>query len=93
MKERKNLVEHFISASDLSDEAVPGLPLIEIFGNKRVLIEHHCGVTEYGCQQISVKVKNGMILVLGNGLQFALMTKEQLVISGQIDCVRLMGRG
>ena len=93
MKERKNLVQQLAAAADLHDEAVPGLPLIEIVGDKRVLIEQHCGVTEYGCQQITVKVKNGTALVLGNGLQLALMTKEKLVICGQIEGIRLTRRG
>ena len=93
MKGRKNLLEQLSSASNLQDEILPGYPLIEILGDKRVLIEHHCGVTEYGCQQICVNVKNGMVLVLGDHLQLALMTKEQLVITGRIGGIQLLGRG
>ena len=93
MKDGKKFVERFISAADLRDEAIPGMPLIEIFGDRRGLIEQHCGVTEDECKQIGVRVKNGRILVLGERLQLALMTKEQLVISGCIEAVRLLRRG
>ena len=92
MKKRKNLVEHLALATQLHDEAVPGLPLIEIVGDKRVLIEEHCGVTEYGLRQITVNVKFGRVLILGNDLQLALMTKEKLVICGQIEAVQLIRR-
>lgn len=92
MKEHRNFLEHLSAAADLQDEAIPGLPLIEIVGDRRVLIEHHCGVTEYGCQQISVKVRQGLICVYGDKLELALMTREQLIISGYIESVRLVRR-
>ena len=90
MKERRNFLDQLSSVSDLQDEAIPGLPLIEILGDRRVLIEHHCGITEYGCNQICVKVRQGMISVVGTKLELALMTKEQLIISGCIEGVRLV---
>lgn len=93
MKERRHLLEHISTAADLQGEAVPGLPLIEILGSSRVLIEQHCGVTEYGCQEIHIKVKGGEITVCGRELELALMTKEQLIICGCIDAVSLKRRG
>jgi len=93
MKERRKFLDHLSAAADLQAEAIPGLPLIEIVGDRRVLIEHHCGVTEYGCQQISIKVRQGHICVYGDKLELALMTREQLIISGHIEGVRLVRRG
>lgn len=78
---------------DLPEEPIPGKPLIEIVGHERVLIEHHCGVTEYGRSLISVKVRYGRVSVQGRGLELTRMTREMLVISGCIDCVRLERRG
>ena len=93
MKERRNLLDRFSSAADMQDEAIPGLPLIEIVGDRRVLIEHHCGVTEYGFGEIRIKVKHGSIAVYGNKLELARMTKEQLIICGCIEGVKLFRRG
>lgn len=93
MKERRRILDHLSEAADLQDEAIPGLPLIEIMGDRRVLIEHHCGVTEYGCEQISVKVKQGSVCIYGSKLELALMTKEQLIICGFIEGVKLIRRG
>lgn len=77
---------------DLPGEAFPGQVLVEIAGENRVLIEHHCGVREYSPERISVKVKYGLLQICGSCLELRCMTKEQLVISGRIDCVMLKRR-
>lgn len=82
-----------ISAStDLQDECIPGLPLIEIAGNVRVLIENHCGVTEYGKQRIVAQTKVNLVAVEGEGLELTKMSSEQLIISGKIFSVEFLGR-
>lgn len=75
--------------AEMLDEPSPTLPLVEIAGYTRVLIENHRGVTEYGCSCIRVKVKFGSICVEGSGLVLSQMTKGQLVISGNVEGVRL----
>ncbi len=85
-------MERLAMAADLTDEPIPGQPLVELAGNCRVLIEHHRGVTEYGRNQISIRVKYGCVTVLGQNLELTKMTKEQLVITGCIECVRLERR-
>ena len=67
---------------DLPGESLPGQVVVEITGENRVLIEHHCGVREYSRERIGVKVKYGMLQVCGNCLELRCMTREQLVISG-----------
>lgn len=78
---------------DISQEAVPGLPLVEICGERRVLIENHRGVLSYGSEQIRACVSYGELVVCGCGLELARMTREQLVICGRIDSVCLVRRG
>lgn len=86
---RKQIAQRLIFAADLPDAPLPGLPLVEISGQDRVLIENHLGVTQYGRESISVRVKFGQIRVSGCNLELARMTKEQLVITGRIDGVSL----
>lgn len=88
----RHLLERITDAADLPDEPAPGLPLVEIAGDRRVLVEHHCGVTEYGRQRISIKVKYGCVTVTGQRLELTRMTREQLIITGCIDCVTLERR-
>lgn len=90
MAKRRSILERLTAAADLQDETVTRLPLVEIAGDKRVLIENHQGVVEYGPEQISVRVKFGSICVCGKRLELARMLKGQLIISGRIDGVRLL---
>lgn len=83
-------MERLTKAADLQEEPIPGLPLIELAGDRRVLIENHCGVTEYGPQRIRVKVKFGQVSICGQCLELAKMTKGQLIISGKIQGVELL---
>lgn len=83
-------MERLTKAADLQEEPIPGLPLIELAGDRRVLIENHCGVTEYGRNRIRVKVKFGQVSVSGQCLELAKMTKGQLIVTGKIEGVELM---
>lgn len=74
-------------------EAIPaGHPLLELYGDRRVLIEHHRGVIEYGRERIQVCARYGQICICGSCLELAKMTSEQLVITGRIDSVHLVRR-
>lgn len=90
MGTKRSFMEQITNAADLQDEPIPGLPLIEIAGERRVLIENHRGVIEYGSQTIRVKVKYGQVCICGSGLELACMTRGQLVISGRVDAVQLI---
>lgn len=78
--------------TNLQEESLPGVPVVEIAGDRRVLIECHCGVTEYGPGGIGVRVKFGTIMVRGSSLCLSHMSRERLVVSGQIDSVELIRR-
>lgn len=88
----RNWADRIGVAADLQDECIPGLPLIEIAGNVRVLMEHHCGVTEYGKRRIVVQTKDNLVAVEGDNLELTKMTSDQLIISGTIYSVALLGR-
>lgn len=90
MARKISFVERLTLAADLPDEPLPGLPLIEVAGDRRVLIEHHCGVMEYSTQEIRVKVKYGHICVEGACLTLSHMTKGQLIILGRIHSIHLI---
>lgn len=93
MVQKKHWVQRITEAADLHGEALPGVPLVEVAGENRVLIECHCGVTEYSTERICVKVKYGHVCVCGSGLELTIMTKERVVISGCIHAVQLNRRG
>lgn len=67
-------------------------PLVELTGHNRVLIENHLGVLAYSLQEIQVKVSYGTLCVAGCDLQILQLSREQLVISGKIDTIKLFRR-
>ena len=92
MKRHERILERIASAADLESEAPPMLPLVELAGQQRVLIENHSGVVQYGMQEICVKVSFGQINIQGTCLKLAKMTKEQLIITGSISSINLCSR-
>lgn len=89
MKYREKILDRFILNADLPGEVIPGLPLVEIAGENRVLVENHNGVSSYGCNEIQIKVSFGHLHICGTNLRLAHMTKNQLVILGRIDTITL----
>ena len=67
-------------------------PIVELAGDRRVLIENHLGVITYGKEKIIVKVKYGAVCICGCSLELTHMTKEQLVIFGTIQSISLHRR-
>lgn len=91
LMDRRSIIGRLAAATDLEDESVPGLPIIEIAGNRRVLIEYHKGICQYTAQAVCVKVTFGCIHVLGENLEIGRMTRNQLVVTGCIHQIELDG--
>ena len=89
MKRGEGWIYRFTDRMNLPAESIPGVPLVEICGDRRVLIENHMGVTQYTRNLICVKVSYGILSVQGKQLELARMNRDQLVICGRVDCVRL----
>lgn len=89
MERADKVIRRISSSSILPQDAFPGIPVVEIAGMGRVLIEGHKGVTEYGPQRIQVTMNYGSLLVIGCDLSLAHMSKERLVIVGSVNQVCL----
>ena len=89
MARSSDWLQHLADKAELESENLPCLPVVEIAGDRRVLIERHKGVIEYGMERIMVRVSYGTVCVSGDSLELIRMTNRQLVISGRIDSVSL----
>lgn len=89
---RKNLMDRVTAAIDLSTEPIPGKPLIEIFDNRKILIENHCGVLSYEPDKICIKTKYGNVIVCGEALNLSKMSRDILCICGTVFSVNLKER-
>ncbi len=88
MKQR--LVKLLVEGADLPGESLPGEPVVELYGDNRVLIEHHGGITEYGPEKIQVRVRYGAVCICGSQLRLCRMQGPQLVILGKIQSVNIL---
>lgn len=85
-------LQQLADRAELESEVLPGLPILELAGDRRVLIERHGGVIEYGPERIRVRVSYGTVCINGCGLELIRMTHQQLVIAGRIDSVCIQRR-
>lgn len=85
--DKRRYLQCLSTGINLPSEATPGVPLVELYGDKRVLIERHQGVVAYDHKNICIRVRLGQISVSGCDLTIAQMTKIHLVICGKIDSV------
>ena len=60
------------------------LPLMELTGDRRLLIENHRGILEYSQERISVQVKFGTVSIIGTGLELCYISEKQLIVVGEI---------
>ena len=65
--------------------------LVEIYGQERLLVEHHRGIVSYGNECIRIKATFGELVVEGADLRLCCMSRSQLVIRGRLLCLRLEG--
>ena len=92
MARSSDWLQHLADRTGLDMEILPGLPVLEIAGDRRVLIERHSGVVEYGPDRIQVQVHYGTVCISGCGLELIRMSPQSLVIAGRIDSITLKRR-
>ena len=68
----------------ISEEALPGVPVVEIAGSNRVLVERHLGVRAYSREEIEIQLSYGRLRISGQNLMLNRMTRGQLVVTGDI---------
>ena len=92
MKRRKNWIQNLSETMDLPGEPMPGIPLVELAGDNRVLIENHGPIVEYGPERIRVVLKYGQLCICGHKLTLGRMSHDQLVVSGTINSLTIIRR-
>lgn len=90
--ERRKHFQEYLTDQTMDEEAVPLLPIVELAGDGRVLIENHCGISQYSCEKITVMVKFGAVHICGSKLMVEYMTRTRLVILGHIDAISIARR-
>lgn len=92
MDGNRRLKKWLTSFESQTDEQLPGVPVVEIAGSNRVLVERHQGVLAYSDESIEIRQCYGVLSISGEDLQLREMTKEQLVIFGKIHNLEIRRR-
>ena len=92
MKNQGKLLRRLAEQTSFAEQPLPGLPIVEVAGDRRVLVENHLGIREYERDRISISVQYGVLRVEGDCLELAMMSGHQLVIVGRIDRIFLERR-
>lgn len=89
---KKPILSRIRSATRVGKEIFAQMPLVEIAGQNRALLENHMGVLAYSPEEIEVKVNYGKLTISGMNLRFSQISRDQLVIHGHIEAVKLQRR-
>lgn len=79
-----------IASDELIGESLPKRPIIELCSDHRLYVERHLGVYEYSDVEIHIGVNFGRIIIRGGCLKLASMSKDSLVVTGQIQNLELL---
>ena len=90
MKNNKSVLQYLLDQTELGEETLPGQPVVELLGNCRVLVENYQRITEYGLEQICIQVSYGTVKVLGCNLRLRQVTRQKLLIAGEIGGIELL---
>lgn len=87
MKKLKKAAAELAEKFTLSDGIMPGASKVTVTGAKRLMIECHHGILEYGSEHIAAASRSGKIHVYGTALRLTAMSADTLIISGNINSV------
>ena len=89
MAKSKNINDKFFFGKHSYAEPLPGIPIMELAADKRMVIENHDGVVEYSDTRICVSIRNGVYRISGAHLSLSYMSRFQLIITGRIDMISI----
>ena len=92
MDGNRGLGKWLTTLEQITDEQLPGVPVVEIGGCSRVLVERHRGVLAYSDETIEIRQCYGMLCVSGEDLQLREMTRDRLAICGKISALEIKRR-
>ncbi len=81
---RRSAAEAVAQVFSLPADAVAGLPLVELVGDRQLRVERHRGILAYDPREIHIGGGRVGIRVRGLDLELKVMNRTELLITGQI---------
>ena len=86
----RNWGEEIAERFDLPPETLAQVPRVTLSGNRRVVVENHRGLLEYGEDTVEVAGGRIRVRIHGTELQLRAMDRNDLVITGRILSVEVL---
>ncbi len=64
---------------------------IEIFGQKRIVVEGCFGIREFSEDVVQVNLPKGNVIIMGNNLEIAILSGHNITIDGKIFSMQFEG--
>lgn len=71
----------------LSEELMFASAKLTVMAGSKILVENHRGILEYGTERIVISLDRGKISLSGSQFSIDAMNKNELLISGKLQCV------
>lgn len=88
-KRRRSLRERAAQVFDLPADAVAGVPLVELRGDRELRVENHRGILAYSPGEIHIGGGRMALRVRGLEMELKVMNARELLITGKIFGVEL----
>jgi sporulation protein YqfC len=69
---------------DLPEEVVAGMPRITVTGCRRVMVENHRGILEYGDREIQINGGRMVLTLRGENLELRSLNTTELLVTGRL---------
>lgn len=83
-KPKSSVRQKLSKAFDLPGEVIEGMPEMEFFGNKEVVVDHCRSVLEYNDKQVRILADKMALKFCGRSLRLNYMTQDSVMITGYI---------
>ncbi len=87
MKKAKLAAQELADRFDLPQEALLGSGKLTVVAGRRVFVENHRGILEYGTGRMVISLDRGRVVINGTELELAAMSGRELVIRGKLQSV------
>lgn len=78
----RRLSEYIADTMRMPKDVVMDLPVISVCGDREIYIENHKGLAGYTDSEIRIKMRGGVMRVVGSSLKIIVMEYDRMVING-----------
>ena len=81
----KSFKKYLIESVELPSEIVLNIPLINILGDSKILIENFKNIAHYSSEVIKIDTSCGILKITGQKLFLKEFNKNKILIKGKLD--------